>query len=86
VRTTCSSCGAPIIFKQTVTGKQMPLDAEPNADGNVQLGWIGGEEVALLLAEPGDRAAAQIAGHLLYMPHFATCPNADEHRRPINAP
>jgi hypothetical protein len=34
----------------------MPLDAEPNAHGNVQLGWVGGEEIAIVLGNPGDRA------------------------------
>lgn len=76
----CSSCGAPIRWARTVNGKAMPLDADPVPSGNVRLGWIGGKQVAILLTDPAERAAAQIEGPV-YLPHFATCPNANEHRK-----
>jgi hypothetical protein len=34
---TCNSCGAPIRWSRTLKGSYMPLDAEPNPDGNVVL-------------------------------------------------
>lgn len=77
--TSCRSCGAPIRWARTVgAGKSMPLDAEPSADGNVQL--VGPHEAAVVLAGL-DLYAAQQAGVPLYVSHFATCPHAANHRR-----
>jgi hypothetical protein len=71
--TWCKSCGAPIRWERTVNGKPIPLDPEPVEDGNLGIRDDGrvyhqGED-ALDLGVP------------LYKTHFATCPNADEHRR-----
>jgi hypothetical protein len=74
-------CGAPIRWVKTAGGKAIPLDAEPNQDGNVQVGYIGGEEVAIVLNDAADRAAAQVDGQQLYMPHHATCPDVKAFRR-----
>lgn len=71
--TPCRSCGAPIRWARTAAGKHIPLDATPTPDGNV------------LLTEDG---VATVVGGLHVWPpdalrwtaHFATCPNADEHR------
>lgn len=75
----CRSCAAEILWAKTVAGKSMPLDAEPHPDGNITLGHIGGEECAIVVTG-AERAAVQIEGRPLYRSHFATCPNADEHR------
>lgn len=75
----CRSCHAPIVWARTITGRRIPLDLEPATDGNVRLGLIGGEEVALVLTG-GELAAAQIAGPV-YRTHFQSCPNAAKHRR-----
>jgi hypothetical protein len=68
----CRSCNAEIIWARTESGKAMPLDAEPTEDGNVKI--VGGFAVVggLQLLDPGPR----------YTSHFATCPNAAQHRRP----
>lgn len=79
--TTCRSCGAPILFKRTSAGKLMPLDRDPTPDGNVMLGFVGGEETAILLTDPGDIAGCAVDGVPLFMPHFATCPDADRFRK-----
>jgi hypothetical protein len=69
----CRSCGAPIRWVITVNDKRMPVDDEPVPDGNVLL--------------DGDRATVIDPGQLLlddpprFVSHFATCPNADHHRR-----
>lgn len=76
---TCRSCHAEIRWEKTPAGKRMPLDQDPHPDGNVRLGLIGGEKVALVLAG-AELAAAQIAGPM-YRTHFQTCPDAAEHRR-----
>ncbi len=76
----CRSCKAGIGWAVTAAGKRMPIDPLPCEDGNVLIGWVGGERVALVLG-PDDRAAAQIAGKPLHISHFATCPNAMRHRK-----
>lgn len=58
--TSCSSCGARIVWFRTASGERMPVDE--------------------ITCEPTD------AEHQLdlkrHKSHFATCPNANQHRRP----
>jgi hypothetical protein len=69
----CRSCGAPIRWERTVNDKPIPLDPEPVADGNLGIRDDGKVyhvgEGSLDLGEPR------------YKTHFATCPNATEHRK-----
>ncbi|AUX81886.1 hypothetical protein SEA_BOBBOB_45 [Gordonia phage BobBob] len=77
----CSSCGETIIFAKTAKGKSMPLDPEPNATrGNVYVTGQGRDMTATTLT---DALAQRFRedGKLLYLSHFATCPNANRHRR-----
>lgn len=78
---TCGSCGAPVIWAATVHGRAMPVDAEPSGMGNVALGrGSDGKLVATVLA--GDALLSRrFAGEPLYLTHFATCPDAADHRR-----
>jgi hypothetical protein len=62
----CRSCGAYIVWLKTKAGKNMPVDADSLDD--VDLEAEAGE---MPLFDPS-------AGHIS---HFATCPNADQHRR-----
>lgn len=79
----CRSCKAAIIWARTAAGRLMPLDAQPRADGNIQLlpdgtaRVLGKDDLADL-----DRRAA-LEGHVarLYVSHFATCELASAHRR-----
>lgn len=79
---TCRSCGAPIIWATVAkTGKRMPLDATPNPDsGNVLLHPDGTCRVvtnqSIRLAVDDVEAAGT-----WHTTHFATCPDADKHRR-----
>jgi hypothetical protein len=87
----CSSCNAPIVWALTERGKRMPVDAEPVEDGNVLLshrGWPGAAPVAIVqgpleieqLRIQHERTPQQ--GPLrLFTSHFATCPDADQHRK-----
>lgn len=64
----CKSCNAAIIWVKTVNGKTMPLDAEP----------VGGTflvESSQAGMQPTARAVA------VRRSHFATCPQADQHRK-----
>ncbi len=75
---TCRTCGQPIQWAQTVTGKTMPVDVLPCTDGNV------------ILSHPDDPREPMRAFVLKrnefttldrYTSHFATCPDAGSHRR-----
>jgi len=71
----CKSCGARIIWTLTMKGKRMPVDADPVENGNIAL--VEGENVVTsTVVEP-----ARVPGVLLYVSHFATCPNAAQHRK-----
>lgn len=73
----CRSCGESIIWRTTPGGKPMPLDPEPVDHGNVivlddrRCRVVGGAA-----AEDHKREGGE-----LYVSHFATCPNANEHRK-----
>lgn len=72
----CRSCKAPVLWTRTAAGKAMPLDPEPNPAGNVVL--VKG--VAVVLGKRAAEGVAAVEG-TRYMPHWATCPNAKEHKR-----
>jgi hypothetical protein len=63
------------MWLMTGKSKAMPIDAEPSADGNINISngtahVLGKDENLLLPGIP------------LYKSHFATCPNAKQHRKP----
>ncbi len=68
----CKSCGAEIQWCVTPAGKSIPIDAKPTESGNL----VVVKGVARYATEDDDR---------VYRPrrisHFATCPDADGHRR-----
>lgn len=72
----CRSCGAAIRWERTVAGKPIPLDPEPRDDGNL---GIRDDGRVYSLGTPGQGALD--LGVPRFVTHFATCPNADEHRR-----
>ena len=68
---TCRSCGADIIWVATESGKVAPVDARP--------------EKRYVLTEITRQTSPGMSAPLArlkptYMSHFATCPNAAEHR------
>lgn len=68
----CRSCGAEIEWVETRGGKQMPLDIGEIVGGNVLLSEsFFGLTVADVTAPGGGNRRS----------HFATCPNAEHHRR-----
>lgn len=72
----CQSCDAPLRWARTVKGKRMPLDRDPDPKGNVTLDERG----VVHVHPPAEVARLLAAGRLIFMPHHATCPNAQEHR------
>jgi hypothetical protein len=75
----CRSCDAKIVWAKSKYGRLMPLDAVPVGEG-----------VRFFIDEPflpGPPSASepvpiQNEGVPGYRSHFATCPNANEHRKP----
>jgi hypothetical protein len=74
---TCRSCGAPIRWVVTYQGRRMPVDVEPAKDGNIVLEG----DTAVAVGKPAKRLAYGRPGTPLYRSHFASCPQASEHRR-----
>ncbi len=74
----CRSCNVAVLWVILASGRRMPLDATPcPGKGNVRL-LPGGAEVL-----SGDALTeASDAQEELYLSHFATCPNANKHRKP----
>lgn len=72
----CKTCKAPIVWAITGTGRLMPVDAEPDPNGNLLLHTAG--SIHAIVVPPGARS--NFAGEL-HKAHFATCPYADQHRR-----
>jgi hypothetical protein len=72
----CKSCRAPILWTVTESGKRMPLDFAPSADGTVAIS-VGEHEGRRAwrsrIAELGEAVVRRKS-------HFATCPNAATHR------
>lgn len=76
----CKSCGAPIIWAKTAKGKAMPLDDTPTPAGT----FILLEANALTNDLSAVTAPKEYDGKRprpRYTSHFATCPQAHQHRR-----
>ena len=77
----CKSCGAEIIWIKMQSGKAMPVDY------NQVTYWkkTGGSKK--IVTPNGEVLSGEIEGDLNtatgvgYISHFATCPNANQHRR-----
>ena len=78
----CKSCGAEIIWiKMVGTGKLMPCDAAPISYKTV----LPGIRDAMALVTKDGRVTRGLfdpdSKQIGYVSHFATCPNANNHRR-----
>lgn len=75
---TCRSCGASIRWAITErSGKRIPVDAEPVAEGGNLLLTTDDPPIARVVSV--DQLV--IDDGVRFVSHFATCPNADAHRR-----
>jgi len=73
---TCRSCGAEIVWLVTPKGHMMPVDPAPATDGNVAID----DGIATVLSDDAI-VVARLHGRVLWLSHFATCPDAARHRR-----
>lgn len=77
----CKSCGEEIIWIKTAGGKAMPCDPEQIVYWEKK----GGSQK--IVTSNGEVLSAEFSGILGtetgigYISHFASCPNADRHRR-----
>jgi len=75
----CRSCGARIRWIRTVGGKAMPCNAQP-----ITFTRGGGPETFVTPEGKVERGKRDPGGDLTgYISHFATCPQADRHRRRV---
>jgi len=91
----CRSCRALMMWCETPKGSRMPVDVERRPDGNVRVIFrrLYDEPLAVVLGPAQLEAArAEHREHYeqgltdepelrLYTSHFATCPQAEKHRR-----
>lgn len=74
----CKSCERPIVWAEGPNGKKMPFDEPPRGFGG---NWTGGNWVVVAgkarLATEEDRRLHRDR----LTCHFATCPDADQHRK-----
>jgi hypothetical protein len=75
----CRSCDEEIVWALTEAGNRMPLDPDPVVDGNLYLepvAYPGDDPYRVRAVRDGDIPAHRRVSH------FATCPDADQHRKP----
>lgn len=73
----CKTCRQPLLWITfSGSGKRMPLDPEPTADGNVYQNPDGHWSVVT----KADQPRRHLLG-ALYKPHFQSCPQAAQHRQ-----
>jgi hypothetical protein len=77
-RARCSSCGAPIAWVKMIDSRKAnPMN--PNADperGNVAVKNNMGRTL-----KKAELEQARAEGTVLYLSHFATCPNGKSHKK-----
>ncbi len=82
--TTCRGCGKPIKWIRTPGGKRMPVDPEQvtywnTPDGKERIVTPNGEVLPCEIPESKDHLR-RVTG-IGYIPHWATCPQADKFKK-----
>ena len=68
----CRTCRQPILWAVTTTGRRIPVDVHPTERGNLTLVTDGHQLIAGVHVDAdGPR----------YLSHFATCKDANRHRK-----
>ena len=86
----CKSCGAPIVWIKTQNGKSMPCDAfaveyQENYKGKSTVVTEDGHVLkATIIDRTGGGLLSPVIDGKGYIPHWATCPHAAQHRRRDN--
>lgn len=74
----CKSCSKDIVWATLPDGKLIPLDAKPVVDGNLAARRDERGDLVVRYLKAGEQPAD---GEHRGITHFATCPNAGQHRR-----
>lgn len=78
----CKSCGAEVLWVRTDKGRPMPLDCPPSALMPSDAGPVTGVFDEWGRARRGYVTDETDPEHVLVsVSHFATCPNANRHRK-----
>lgn len=82
MRPECRSCGAPIVWALTRAGRNMPLDFDPSTTPTSLRAWRDphGRLQVRDIDGAGSTEIPTDARHATS--HWATCPNAAQHRKP----
>lgn len=72
---TCGTCGARVVWALTTGDKAVMVDADPVEDGDR---WLVKGKLAAPVSVKADPEVEQAAR---YKVHFATCPDAEAHRK-----
>lgn len=75
--TVCRSCGAEIFWVRSCSGKPMPIDLLASPEGNIS---VQGGVARVHVGRDREVELAQGSG-MLFTSHFATCPDAEQHRQ-----
>lgn len=82
---TCRTCNAPVLWVvNELTGRRMPLDPAPDSIVEGTRFVLTGEMADSYLSasrEHAPVARTAVAGEMGRRSHFASCPDAAEHRR-----
>ncbi len=73
----CGSCRAAIRWVTTTNGRSMPIDPDPVDGGNLVLTYPSPGSALAIVVDPEQ---TMLDDPPRYVSHFATCPNADQHR------
>jgi len=76
----CTACGASLVFAVLASGKRIPMDPEPSDRGNVACRIVEGRGLVAHVFGKADATEARAAGAVLYLSHFATCPDVARFR------
>jgi hypothetical protein len=79
----CRSCRGRIVWCRTENNRSMPVDPEPNSDGNLTVTDRDYYGTAIVTVQ--TQASLQLIRENrtpdLYMPHFKSCPNYPKRQR-----
>jgi len=77
----CNTCGAPMYWARTRDGKAIPIDVKPTPKGNILLTYNQSRDDLNAKVYAPNNTHNIPPGRNRYTSHFATCPDADKHRR-----
>lgn len=76
-RTRCRTCNEPIFWMETDNGRLMPVDTKPE----LRLVRVLSDDTLILAGGMDEASYVRVRSVPTYTSHFASCVNADLHRR-----